>query len=208
MVEIYKGKDIDDDKISFLKYIASQRYCKRIYYDFSNINNVKDLAYLHGISVNSECLAIGTDWFLCYHEDNDFYVQILEWVAKDNEKKIKQVAEMMQLFKNIFLQNKDKIFVAEMRHDSSYPIYLKMLKKGYFEELYNYCIIDSDAPPGIHKLSQKFNSIEDFLSSDIANNYPQYFKYIIHNIQFIITPNFIKKYYKSEEKSREKVLKK
>ena len=210
MVEIYKGKDIDDDKISFLKYIASQRYCDDY---FSNINSINDLAYSHGIrNVDDECLVIGTDWFLCYCE-LDSYVIILDWISKDNENKIKQSVEIMKLFKNIFSQNMDKIFVANMRHDTSYKIYLKMLQKGYFEEINSYCYFDEvDSFAKDHKLEQefmkKFNNIENFLSSDITNNYYQYFKYIFHCIDFIITPNFIKKYYKNEEKPKERVLKK
>ena len=213
MVEIYKGKDIDDDKISFLKYISSQKYCKEIYDDyFGNINNVEDLAYLHGTDVYSECLVIGTDWFLCYSDYNS-YIEILEWVAKDNENKIKQVAEMMKLFKNLFFQNKCKTFVADMRHDSSYKIYLKMIRKGFFVEIDNYCIMDSATPPEVYdelsqKFTKKFNSIEELLSSDIANNYSQYFKYILHHINFIINPNFIKNYDKNKRKSKERVLKK
>ncbi len=119
---------------------------------------------------------------------------------------------MMELFKKIFFQNKNKIFIADMRHDTSYTLYLKMLQRDYFEEINDHCIIDCAAPPKVHKLKlefmKKFNNIEDFLSSNLANSYSQYFKYILHQIRFIINPNFIEKYDNNEEKLKNRVLKK
>ncbi len=210
MVEIYKGKNIDDEKIRFLKYISSKKYSKEIYDEyFKDINSVKDLANLHITTIKDECLAKGTDWFLCYNEF-EYAVNILEWVSINNENTVKQAIEMIELFKKIFFQNKNKIFIADMRHDTSYTLYLKMIQRGYFKEIKNHCIIDCAAPPEVQKLKleilEKFNSIENFLSSNLANSYSQHFKYILHHISFIISPNFIKKY-ANEVKSKERVLK-
>ena len=208
MVEIYKGKDIDDNKIKFLKYITLQRYCDEIYNHFySNINNVEDLARLHGMLVDFECLAIGTDWFLCYSEFENC-VFIHEWASKDNANKLKQAVEMLELFKKIFIKNKNKWYNTFMRHDTSYKIYSKMFQRGYFKEIKNRCSIDFVAPPEVQEFMKEFNSIEDFLLSDIANNYSKYFQYILHHIVFKVSPMFIEKFDENENEVQKRVLKK
>lgn len=95
----------------------------------------------------------------------------------------------------MFLQNKEKLFVADMRHDTSYVIYLKMVQYGFFQELSHKYIIDCAAPRQVHELKErfidKFGSIEEFLASDVSNNYDQYFKYILHHLSFMITINLL-----------------
>lgn len=85
-------------------------------------------------------------------------------------------------------------------------MYHKMLQKGYFEEVSNECIIDCAAPEEVHNLKYKlmtnFNSIDDFLSNDVSNDYSEYLKYILHHINFIITDKFIKKYDKPSTEVR------
>lgn len=194
MVEVFKGKYINESKIKILKSIVYRRYSKEIYKYFSNIKDAKDLANLHGENIEDETLVMGTDWFLCYSEMN-FFVQISEWVSIDNGNKFQQVAEMMTILKEIFLQNKEKIFIADMRHDTSYKMYSKMVQSGFFQELSHKCIIDCAAPMDlVRKFRSKFNSIEDFLASDISNDYTEYHNYILHRIGFSITDKFIKKY--------------
>lgn len=208
MVEVFNGKEINKSKIEILKNIASRRYTKEIYIEyFSDIKNVSDLAYLHNVSIGKEKLVIGTDWFLCYTE-SDYHVQISEWVSIDNEHKIQQVAEMMTILKKIFLQNKEKIFIADMRHDTSYGMYLKMAQSGFFQELSHTCIVDCAAPNQVQDLKRKFKNIEDFLASDISYDYAEYYKYILHNLSFSITDKFIKKYGNPSVKPQERVLKK
>lgn len=198
MVLIFSGKEIDNTKIDKLKNIAYRRYSSSIYEDyFADINCIDDLAYLHGTNVEDESLVLGTNWFMCYSV-TDFDVTILEWVSINTEYKIQYVVEMMNFLKHIFIQNKDKCFSADMRHDTSFLMYNKMLQKGFFEELSHECIIDCAAPKEVHNLKYKlmtsFNSIEEFLSSDVSNDYPEYLKYILHHIDFMITDKFIKRY--------------
>lgn len=212
MVEIFKGEEINKSKIKVLKNIAYRRYAKEIYIEyFNDIKNVEDLAYLHGVNIEEETLVVGTDWFLCYTESN-WHVQISEWVSVDNEHKFQQVAEMMTVLKIIFLQNKGKIFMADMRHDTSYAIYLKMVQKGFFQEFSHKCIIDCAAPSQVQdlkrKLMYKFSSIEDFLASDISDDYAEYYKYILHHLGFSITDKFIKKYGNTSAEPQGRVLKK
>lgn len=212
MVEIFKGKEISKSKIEILKSIAYRRYSREIYNEyFNSIEDVKDLAYLHDVSIDMENLVIGTNWFLCYTE-TDYDVQISEWVSIDIGNKIQQVAEMMSTLKKIFLQNSDKLFIADMRHDTSYVMYLKMLQRGYFQEFRHEYIIDCAAPNQVQdlkiKFMKKFNSIEDFLASDVSNDYTEYFKYILHRLSFVITSKFIKKYDKPSAEPQKHVLKK
>lgn len=69
-----------------------------------------------------------------------------------------------------------------MRHDTSSEIYLKMLQKGYFEEIRDECIIDCAAHKQVDELKlkfmSKFNSIEEFLVSSESVDYDEDFKYI------------------------------
>ena len=94
---------------------------------------------------------------------------------------MQQAVEMMNVLKQIFMQNKDKFFIADMRHDTSYTLYLKMLQRGYFKEIEHECIIDCAAPVQVHdikvKYMKRFDSLKEFLVSSESNNYSQYFKY-------------------------------
>lgn len=120
MVSIFNGKEIDKIKIDKLKNIAYRRYSSSIYEEyFADINSVNDLAYLHDINVKDENLAFGMDWFMCYSV-TDYNVTILEWVSLNTKYKMQQVVEMMNFLKQLFIQNKDKWFTADMRHDTSF----------------------------------------------------------------------------------------
>lgn len=212
MVKIFRGKEIDKNQIKILKDIAYRRYDPKIYNEyFSDLNDVKDLAYLHDVSIDKENLVIGTDWFLCYTE-SEYHIQISEWVSIDNDEKIKQIAEMMSVLKKIFIQNKEKLFIADMRHDTSYAIYSKMLQRGYFKEINHKCIIDCASPSQVDDLKtrfmDKFSSIEEFLASDESNKYSKYFKYILHHLSFLINDKFVKKYINEPIDTKRKLLKK
>lgn len=212
MVEFYKGEAIDQDKIQKIKDIAYRRYSPEIFNEyFNDVNDVNDLSHLHGVSINMETLVISTDWFICYSESK-YYVTILEWVSINNINKMQQVIEMMHVLKQIFIQNKDKLFIASMRHDTSYIMYLKMLKAGYFKEINHEYIIDCAAPIQIHNIKEKymknFNSLKNFLASSDSNNYTKYFKYILHHLSFVLTDKFIEKYDCTSSKTERKILKK
>lgn len=199
-IGIYKGNEIDEEKLSKLKRIAASRYEKSIYdYYYSCIENVDELAYFHNISVNDEILILGEDWFLCY-KISDSIVTFLEWVAIDNkESRMKQVIEMMNAFKNILIQNKDKQFVSYMRHDSSYKFYYAMIQRKYFKECMHlteiaYC--HETIPKEVKYLEDNYLCLEDFLNSNEALEHPEYLKYILHYLAFFVTDKFIDKYAK------------
>jgi len=212
MISIFTGKEIDRDKINKLKNIAYKRYSSNIYKEyFNDINCIDDLANLHSINTEDENLAFGTDWFMCYYV-TDYAVTILEWISLKNEFKVKQVVEMMTFLKQLFIQNKDKWFIADMRHDTSYLMYSKMLQKGFFKEIHHKCIIDCAAPKEVQNLKNKliyrFNSLEKFLASDVSNDYSKYFKYILHHISFKVTDKFIERYNKKTTEAQVLRLKK
>lgn len=212
MVEVYIGNNIDRDKIEKLKDIAITTYPQEIYNGyFKNIRTVGHLAYLHGVPTDEEHLVIGTDWFLCY-SINDYCVEILEWVSINNKNKMKQVSEMMSVLKQLFFKNNEKEFIADMRHDTSYQMYLKFFDKGYFKEFTHKCVIDCDAPIQVDNIKakylEKYKNIEEFLSSDDSKNYTEYFKYVLHCLTFMVTDKFVKKYDKATGNKLNKVLKK
>lgn len=206
MVEIFKGEEITSNQIEAIKNIASKRYSKEIYDEyFSRIKDIKDLARLHNVKDFRETIAIGTDWFLCYAE-LDYHVEILEWVAVDNENKFGQSIEMMNTLKQLFLRNKKKIFVAGLRHDTSYAMYRKMLQEGYFKEIRHRWVIDCAAPEQVYEI-EEFNSIENFLTGDTPDEYTEYLKYILHHLSFMLSNKFVKKYEKLPKKPKGKKLK-
>ena len=212
MIEFYKGKAIDQDKIQKIKNIANTRYSSEIFNEyFNDVNDVNDLSHLHGVDINMENLVIGTDWFICYSESK-YYVTILEWVSINNKSKMQQVVEMMNVLKQIFIRNKDKLFIADMRHDTSYTMYLKMLQDGYFKEIEHEYIIDCAAPIQVHdikaKYMKRFNSLKDFLASSDSNDYTKYFKYILHHLSFVVTNKFVEKYDCTSCELERKILKK
>ena len=192
MVEFYKGNEVDRDKIQKIKGIAKKGYSPAIFNEyFQNLNDVEDLSHLHGISIDMERLIIGSNWFICYSESK-YYVTILEWISVDERKNMKQTLEMMNTLKQIFIANKGKVFAADMRHDTSYKMYLKMLQDGYFKEINHQYMIDCAAPDEIQEIKYKY--IEDFLTSSTSDDYVEYFKYILHHLSFILTDKFIEKY--------------
>lgn len=206
MVNIYTGKEIDNKKIKFIKSIAEERYNEEIYKKyFANLNDRKDLARIHNVRPDSQSLALGEDWFLCFTE-TDYYVQISEWVALNNENKLKQTVEMLETLKQIFLKNKNKSFRADMRHDTSYPMYVKMIERGLFKEVSEEYIIDTAAPQEFQDLKgslmDTFDSMGDFLASEVAKQYTEYYTYILHHLKFYVTKKFSEKYNKQSELKR------
>lgn len=199
MIEVYTGKEITRDKIKIIKSIAKKRYPLNIYRDyFKTITTFKGLGALHATDPYIETLVLGTNWFLCYSElESD--VEIGEWVALNNGQKMLQVSEMMRFFKELLLKNRDKVFLADMRHDSSYQLFLRMLKKGFIYSNRDECIIDCSCPSEflkkINQLKKYFNSIEEFLQSDLVDEYQEYLKYILHSVSFMVTDDFTKRYY-------------
>lgn len=190
---IYSGTEIDSDKINKIKEIASKRYDEVFYLSsYNNINNVEELSYFHGIPTENENLILGDDWFLLF-EKNDEYVKFLEWVALESEEKnIHQAIQMLNVFRSILIENKDRLFYANMRHDTSYAFYTSMLEKEYFQELFHIMGVDKCdgiAPQELNDLN--INMFSE--NSDVIKEHPEYLKYILHFIGFCVTDKFIQR---------------
>ena len=194
-VNVYKSKEISKIHIDRIKEIAKNRYPSKIYEDyFANISNVEQLAYLHDVEVNDEVLILGDDWFLCY-EKQEFTFKILEWISLDiKEEKMLQIAEMKKALKELLIDNSNKLIIADMRHDSSYAIYKKMLDVGYFEQEKSTYAIDGSAPLKIHQIMYECKEIEAFINHIEIKNNPEYLKYLLHHISFFVTKKFFAKY--------------
>lgn len=189
-VNVYKGKEIDNDKIALIKKIAATRYAAPIYDSrYWSLEDVRNLAFIHDIDVQDEILVLGNDWFLCYCiKDN--IVEFLEWIAIDDDSnKLKQTGEMLHFLKNLLLENEDKRFFADMRHDTSYQFYLLMKEKGYINEVFHDVSIDycgGFAPEELKYL----DNIESYLESPASEMQSEYLKYICHYSEFLVTEKF------------------
>ncbi len=196
-MKIYKGYEIDKDKIKRIKEIAELRYDQSFYLSsYNNIENIEELSKFHGVNIENENLLLGDDWFLLF-ESNENYIKFLEWVALENkEKNIHQAIHMLSVFKTILIENKDKLFYANARHDTSYLFYESMLKQDYFEELFHMMGIDNCmgyAPKELNDLNIDILSYKDFLNNEILKKHPEYLKYILHFIGFCVTDKFIER---------------
>lgn len=195
-IKVYIGYEISEDVIARLKHIAKSRYDKRIYDDYySTIENIQELSFNHDLSPEREIIILGEDWFINY-TISDSIVTFLEWVAIDNQDtKLKQTYEMMQSLKAILINNQDKQFTSDMRHDTSYQFYLKLKQRGFIKEdlhgiEYDIC----SAPEGVKYIDINYNTIEEFFESEEAKQHPEYYKFILHHLAFTVTDKFVKKY--------------
>lgn len=199
----FYGRDIDEEKIGLIKKITAERYDKSIFdSSYWSLFDIDSLSHILDVNVDDIILTLGEDWFLLY-STSDSYVTILEWVASNNlDCKFVQIIEMLNTFKGIFLKFKDMKFSAYMRHDSSFPFYSKMLQQGFFEETFHSIGFDNCsgyAPERLKYLDEEYSGFDDFLVSDEAVEHPEYLKYILHDLQFLVTDKFVKKYEKSSK---------
>lgn len=200
-ISILKGKEINKEAITKLKEIARLRYAPEVYNSsYWGVEDLDYLANLHCVNPNDEILILGEDWFLCYSVTEET-VEFLEWVALSNvDNKITQTLEMLKTLKSIFLKNSQKKFITSMRHDSSFPFYLNMLKRGYFEEIshsYSIDICHGFAPDRLKFLEDEYADIDTYLNSEEAKEHPEYSTFILHDTIFTITNTFVKRYTKN-----------
>lgn len=109
---------------------------------------------------------------------------------------------MIKIFKNIFLENRKKKFVTSMRHNGSYPFYVNMLKRGYFQEIshsYSIDVCNGFAPDCLKYLEDDYQDIYTYLNSTEAENHPEYSTFILHDMVFTISDTFVKRYSKNKK---------
>ena len=199
MIEVkeYFGSDINGDIIKRIKQIALNRYSGIIYNsNYRDVNSVEELLRLYDCELCNLKLFIGKDWFLFVEETQD-YVKFLEWIASNNtENKVSQSIQMFKTLKRIIIKNSDKMFLANMRHDSSYLFYESLYQKNYINQIFHLIEIDScynNTPEVILRLKEKYNDLSLFLESDESIKHPEYLKYIIHILGFEVSKEYIKK---------------
>ena len=194
-LQLYKGYEIDKEIIKVVKNISFIRYDKTIYdSNYKDVKIIEDLSNLYGVSEEDINLVLGNDWFLFY-EDNPNYIKFLEWVAENNkDKKLTQSIEILRVFKNLLFENREKLFIANMRHDTSFLFYKSMLDRGYLNEIYHLIDIDccfNNTPQEIIDLKEKYKDLDLALNNKAINE--EYLKYIIHLTGFEVTEKFIKR---------------
>lgn len=196
-VGIYKGKEITEEHIDKLKDIIATRtthtFYKSVWFD---IKNVEQMAYYDKVSVEEEHLALGKDWFLCYSVSNNSFT-FLEWAAIEEESnRLVRTLEMMNTFKKLILQYKDKKFMAYMRHNTSFQFYSEIKKRGYFEELSHYVEVgrcNIFLKMKLKLLERNYGGLKKFLDSDDVENYTNYLPYIFHSLVFNVNNVFPEK---------------
>ena len=126
----------------------------------------------------------------------DRYLKIFEWVS-NSDICISSKIEMMRYIFNLLINYKDKKIHSSLRHDTSYNIYTKLYNRGYIDTYKDKLFIDIVTPKNIKEdillLKNKYNSLENTLENNIYN---EYYKYILHDIEFKINDNFINTYQK------------
>lgn len=202
-VEVLKGSEITTENIDKLRQISFNRYDKAIYDStYWGIENVSDLSCLMEVNIDDITLVFGEDWFLIYL-DIDNEITFAEWVAiEDRHIGISQSIEMFRVIKEILLNNRDKKFTAEMRHDTSYQIYSLMQRRGYFSEIshkVSFTNCAGFAPERLKELEDDYSDLDTFLESEEAKEHPEYLKFILHDLDFAVTDKFVKKYSKGQK---------
>ena len=207
-IEIYKGNEIDIDKLRKMRKIAVKGYNNFRWRKSNKVVNTFEKIYSKiSNKPETEFLVLGNDWYLLF-DVNDYTVNILGWVAIDNpETKLSQSIEMLTVIKELLLTNKDKRFVCALRHTTSYQIYTKMLMQEYFNEtqhgIYTYfCPIGTEIRlKYLNDPSADSKTLFDkYLNSGAVEKHPKDLEYVLHKIEFRVTDKFIEKYDAKEKK--------
>lgn len=200
-IEVLNGYEITEEYLDKVKSIASSGYNDVIYNNYYNkIYNINKLVGIHYGFVNNDIiekqfLAITDTWFIFYMID-EAYLKIFEWISKSNIC-ISDKIDMMKYILDLLFNYKNKMIQSSLRHDTSYNIYTKLYNREYIDTYKDKLFIDIVTPKDIKEdillLKNKYNSLENTLENNIYN---EYYKYILHDIEFKINDNFINTYQK------------
>jgi hypothetical protein len=199
MIKKLTGLEITSKDIIHANKIIKTRIPKKEYYDIKNVTTIELLAEYYDTSVHTLNLIIADDWYLLYESEED-RIDLLEWYSLKNAKmSMKRTIEMLSAFKEILIENKNKLFYAEMIHTTSFKLYSFLQEKGLLEEISHSCEFNASAYEKIPEIAEEitslFNSITlvDFLKKSEFKKYEQYLQFIIHNISFKISDKFFEK---------------
>lgn len=124
------------------------------------------------------------------------YVEFLLWAALDDEEtKVIQSVEMYNALINILLKNKEQLFIAKLRHDTSYLFYQILLKKDFVEEIsHSICGYELNRLEEINiNLFSKNDHFDSLLDKGLVIKRSK-IDHIYHEILFSLTDSFVEYY--------------
>lgn len=206
-VEHYNGKTITRRVLKRINLIDLKIIQEGITeFEISKLKSVKSLYKAHQTTPGKEHIIMGEDWYIVYTEISEYEMEIKDWMAINKVKnKLTQTMEMYSALKQILLEYKDYTISALIRHSTSYPFYKKLLDTGYIEEICDLITIYEDTDE-IEQIKQeifsKYDSYEEYLQDESRNKYESASldDYILHELSFIVTNAFVKKYKHSGRK--------
>lgn len=206
-VKIYEGHEITSVEIRKMRNILFNFLGKMDYKFYEReIKTVEDIAKINRVPVDTIKLILASDWYLIISE-GERWVKLIEWTSKDNLNTFKKSIEMLQIFKEILLANKGKIFRSDLIHTTSYRLYKRLLIKGYIEELNNRCYPTSPfSKLKLKRLVRDKNRIDTpsalaYTLDEYENALGKYARYFYHSVSFIVLEEFYKKHKKTLRKN-------
>lgn len=200
-VEYFNGKEITGDVILRMKDIVSKSKKGFLIEDFV-FETFEDLCDIHSTDPEQEFVILGNDWVIS-HYDFDDEVTISLWAGCEKvEDKFRQAMEMKKALKEVLLENARCRIFASMRRDTSYKFYESLLTRGYFEEEWNYVVVQDDLNNrslhfSIEYIKYIYGSVEEFIKDFGIQNFPSGFdEYVYHRVSFGVTEKFVKQYKK------------
>lgn len=200
-VEHYVGEEITEDVINSINLMAMKRYEEGVFCVlFEGADTLEDLCSWHGALPEQENVLLGQDWVIIYvKRKND--IEIVEWLdLEDVSDKFGQTIEMMNAMKDILLSSRGLRVIAEMRHDTSYQFYKKLLDREFVESYHDSVELDPSAPSDIEKMAgdveNTYGSLNKYFLERDGEIDPEIDKYFYHYVSFGVTDKFVKRYVK------------
>jgi len=133
------GYEIDKKDISNIKEIEKNVH-KQSMVEYEEVNDVEDLAYLYNELEEDMKVRYGKSWYTVYADrENGIHIYDL---AKEKDADMSADIEMMEELGCIIAEaigedGKARQIEAELREDTSYRLYLKLLQSGLVEQIGN-----------------------------------------------------------------------
>lgn len=200
-VKIYEGHEITKDIIAKIKQILASITTDRDFKHYDKIiNSVQDISLLNNVPISEIKLFLDSDWYLIISESS-YDVNLIEWVSKENKPNtFSKSIKMYKVFREILLQNKGKIFKADLMQKTSYRLYKRLASTGLIKEISNNCYSTSFFKKfNIRRVIRDLNKINNpaTLANIIDENefkLESYLQYFYHSVSFTINESFYEKY--------------
>lgn len=200
---IYTGDEITKKEIKQIKSILKgyQHKGEQIEYN-KKAKNINKLSIWYDSFPKEMKLVLSDDWYL-FLSEKDSYVTLLDWYSKKgSEITFNRSLDMLKALKTILLQNRGKIFYADMIHTTSYKLYNILLKKGLLEEISHDCYPTLNGQKEIQNVIDELDKISNPSTlAEVLETYETelsgYLQYFYHTICFKPTDSFYEKYEKT-----------